>query len=561
MPTINNSTKKTLIGVFDKSIFRIPKYQRAYSWEEGNWKELWDDINNNVIGQQREHFLGSIIYYHGDSNNSKYSHYEVIDGQQRLTTITILMRVIYEKLREKNKEVYVRFSDSVYKRYIGNVEDESFFLTLSKKDEGFFRDYIQKGNPTRKMSGKLVSNKNIRKCFDFFSDKINEIYINNNDENPEEVIWDLKEKIEENLIFVTIDVSTDVDAYTIFESINSKRQGLTTSDLLKNYIFLSADNYENNKPESKKLKSVEDSWDRMEQELEKIETSQYIRHYWISNFGKVFEKELYKEIKFKFQNNYNEVLNFFEGIIDEAERYSEIVGASIEGLTEDGLRSLEQLKYLKNKQYYPLLLSAIATNSDKVEISNLIRQISSVSVRRSITGKNPNELEKFFVDNAPALRRREISIGDIISKLLSDFWISDEEIKSQLANINFEDQEYLAKFILKEFEISKNIGEKTLGKLSLEHVMPRNPEKMEDWNMSESKHEELVWNIGNLVLIGPKYNSKMSNKNFTQKKKLLKMSDMKTTSTISQLEKWEEKEILEHNVEISSFVCRNWGKI
>lgn len=170
MSTINNSVKKALSSVFEKTIFSIPRYQRAYSWDENNWRELWDDIKNNVLEKDREHFLGAMIYYHGDSENSRFTHYEVIDGQQRLSTVTILMRVLYEKLKENNEVVYSRFADELYEKYIGNVEKETFFLNMSKKDEIFFRDYIQKKIPVRR-AGKLISNKNIRKCYEFFQIK------------------------------------------------------------------------------------------------------------------------------------------------------------------------------------------------------------------------------------------------------------------------------------------------------------------------------------------------------------------------------------------------------
>lgn len=560
MPTINNSSKKTLSGVFDKSVFNIPKYQRAYSWEENNWRELWDDIKNNVLILDKEHFLGAVIYYHGEPSNSKYTHYEVIDGQQRLTTITILMRVLYEKLRENNKEVYSRFSDELYEKYIGNISDEGFFLNLSKKDEIFFRDYVQKINPNRRQ-GKLVSNKNIRKCYEFFNEKVNELIYQEKVKNPEEIFWDLKKKIETNIIFVVIDVNTDVDAYTIFESINSKRQGLTTSDLLKNYIFSSADHYERDKPDSKKLSITEDDWDRMEQELDKIEINQYIRHFWISNYGKVFEKELYQQIKFKFQNNYNEILDFFSRVVSESETYSAIVNSSVENFSKEGLRALEQLKQLRNRQYFPLILSAINGGFEPIEISQLVCQIASVAVRRALIGKNPNELESFFTNNASSLRKKEIDINFLKRELSSNkFWIEDELILDNLKNDNFDDQEYLAKFILKEFEISRNIDEKILGKLSLEHIMPRNPENGDDWDIPEERKEDLLWNIGNLALIGQKYNNKMSNKSFNQKKPLLKKTEIKTTAVVAENEKWTESEIIERNQKIGIFITKCWAK-
>ncbi len=559
MPTINNSTKKAVSALFDKTIFNIPKYQRAYSWEENNWRELWDDIKNNVLEKDKEHFVGAIIYYHGSGPGLRYSHYDVIDGQQRITTLTILMRVIYEKLRENNEEMYIRFSDEVFEKYLGNKSEDTFFLNLSKKDEKFFKDYIQLVRPIRKQ-GKLVSHKNIRKCFEFFSDRLSDLFKNTPTEKIEEVCWDLKKKIENNLVFVVIDVSTDVDAYTIFESINSKRQGLTTSDLLKNFIFSAADQFEKDKPDSRKLLATEDMWDRMEQELEKIEINQYIRHHWISNYGKVSEKELYQEIKARFQNNFLEILSFFDRVVSESEIYSLIVSGDVPMLTKEGNKALEQLKQLRNKQYYPLVLSAISSDCNPVEISQLIVNIASVAVRRAIIGKNPNEFETFFSTNASQLRKKEVTIEQLSLTLLKDFWIEDEKILLELKNANFSDQEYLAKFILKEYEINKGVEEKKLGKISLEHILPRNPENLEDWNITGEKKEELVWNLGNLALIGQTYNSKMSNKSFEKKVPLLKKTEIKTTAIIAEFDKWDEESILNRNQKIATFVIKYWLK-
>lgn len=560
MPTINNSTKKPLSGVFEKSVFNIPKYQRAYSWEENNWRELWDDIKNNVLEKDKEHFLGAVIYYHGKSEGSRFTHYEVIDGQQRIITLTILMRVLYEKLRENHKDVYIRFADELYEKYIGDLTHESFFLNLSKKDESFFRDYIQKPSPIRRQ-GKLVSNKNIRKCYEFFIQRIHEL-ANGNPKIIEEICWDIKKKIEANLIFVVIDVDTDVDAYGIFESINSKRQGLTISDLLKNYIFSAADQYEKEKRDSKKLSITEDAWDRMEQELDKIEINQYVRHFWISNYRRVSEKELYQQIKLQFNNNSNAILDFFDNVANEAEIYASIVNASIPDLPQEGIHALGQLRQLRNKQYYPLILSAMGGGNSLSDISELVRAIASVAVRRALIGKNPNELENFFADNAPLLRRREVSIQELKVKINKDFWISDEDIQSELRATDFEDQEYLAKFILREFEFSKNLAqEKILGKISLEHILPRTPENKSDWNIPVDRQADLLWNIGNLALIGPKYNNEMSNKSFKKKKPWLKKTEIKTTETLADIDDWTEMEILKRNASIGLFMTKWWTKV
>lgn len=560
MSTINQPAKKSLSAIFDKNVYQIPKYQRAYSWEESNWIELWSDIENYVVKAEKEHFLGAIIHYHGEqARESKFTNFDIIDGQQRITTLTILIRVLYEKLKNSGVEIYSRFADEIYEKYIADKKSDCFYLSLSKKDDSFFRDYIQQIVPIRR-SGKLVSNKNIRKCYEFFNEKI-DIYTKDS-LNAYEQVWELKKKIEENLIFVVIDVNTDVDAYMIFESINSKRQGLTISDLLKNYIFLSADQFERAHADSKKLRITEESWESMESVLDKIEINHYIRHYWISKYEKVFEKDLYQAIKLKFKVSYNEILDFFSNVCNESEIYASIVNADISGLSEKSARSLEQLKSLRNKQYYPLLLSAMVTSTLKSDVENLITQIASVAVRRSLSGRNPNELEQFFGDKASALRNNEVTIPTLITELSEKFWISDEEILAELAKANFKDQEYLAKFLLREFEYSSNYAnEKKLVSVSLEHVLPRNPDKIEDWDIGEHSQDDLVWNIGNLSLISQKLNNKMSNSSFIKKRKWLEKSDLNSTKSIASKEKWGFEEIAHRNSVISNFVVKEWSKI
>lgn len=561
MPIINNASPKTLAAVFDRAAFLIPRYQRAYAWDESNWKELWDDILNNVSSRDRELFLGAIIYYHTNPQGLINSQYSIIDGQQRLTTISILMRVLYEKMHAVNIEVYSRFADELYEKYIGNKKNGSYLLTLSKKDESFFRDYIQKEIPLRRAKGKLVSNKNIRKCYDFFSSEVEKL----NDGNPGlfgETCYELKKKIERDLTFVVIDVSTDVDAYVIFESINSKRQGLTIADLLKNYLFLAADQFEKSNPDSRQLSLAEGGWEKIEQSLDKIEPGQYIRHFWISCYGKVSEKELYQKIKEKFGTNVSEILSFLEQLTDEVETYASIVNANILDFPAEGIKALRQLQNLRNKQYYPLILSAISSDYNSEEVSRLVCQVASVAVRRALVGKNPNELESFFAKNALELRKGSIAPAQLIEELGSNsYWISDDEIISEIGRLNFEDQEYLAKFILQEFEQSRTVGEKTLDKVSLEHVLPRNPEALEDWGMDIEKHQEMVWNIGNLALIGQKYNSKMSNKNFEVKKIHLRKTEIKTTVNIADLDFWDEEAIVARNQKIGIFFVRWWSNL
>lgn len=572
MPVINTPTKKSFSVFFDKSKYSIPLYQRSYAWEETNWKELWEDISNQIIVQKKEHFLGAIIYYPDSSKKiSSYNNFQIIDGQQRFATLIIIMRVIFENLKNDNDPFLVRTADEIYEKYFYSSSDDSYHLALSKKDKQFFIDYILKKTPNRKNSGKLISNKSIRKCYEYFNKEINNAFKLSGEKSLGEYSFKLKKEIESNLVFIAIDVADESDAYLIFESINSKRQGLVLSDLLKNYFFSASSRYEILKPDSGKLAEAESQWEKIEQVLEKIDINQYIRHFWISNYGtskgKVYEKELYSTIKSSFKTD-NDIIIFLENLSIEVSDYASICNGTILGLNDDGISAIRHLVSLRNKQYFPLILSAIRINSLKNDLSSLLKQIASTSVRRSLVDKNPNEFESFFVDNSQKIRRAEISINDIIARLKSsEFWTEDEDVRREINSGNFNGQEQFVKFILREYERFEvgSVDEKIISKVSLEHILPQNPESYKDWyfNWSGSeedrrKHEEILWNIGNLTLIGPSYNQKMSNKKFEDKREFLGKSEIETTKKLSNKSTWLENDIKERNLEIQEFFVKNW---
>lgn len=574
MSVINTPTKKTLSSLFEKTKYSIPLYQRSYAWEETNWKELWEDISNQILTQDKEHFLGVLIYYPDTSiRASKFSNYQIIDGQQRLTSLIILMRVIYEKLKQDGGDFLSRTADELYVKYIGDIKDDTYHLVLSKKDKDFFRNYIQKVEPNRKNIGKLISNKNIRKCYDFYKNEIEKAYKISESETLGEFCFELKKKIESSIVFIAIDVLNEADAYLIFESINSKRQGLVLSDLLKNYFFSAAYSVEKEKPDSNKLEEAERLWDTIEQILDKVPVNQYIRHFWISKYGvskgKVYEKELYSTIKSAFKTG-EEIMALLESLEAEVSDYASILNATIPGVTDSGSNSLRQLQELRNKQYYPLILSALKAGLSKDDLSDLIGQIASTSIRRALLGKNPNDFETFFIENSPKIRNFEVEVKDIISSLTGrDFWIEDDVIRGELAIADFEDQDQLVKFFLKEFErfTVRSINEKIISKVSLEHLLPKNPENYSSWYPSWSgseedkrKHGELLWNIGNLTLIGPSYNREMSNKDFSEKKKTLVDSEIETTKVIGNETLWSETEIRNRNIEVQNFFIKRWNK-
>jgi len=559
MTTIVRANDRNLGSLFSKAIFEIPRFQRSYSWDENNWQELWDDIIRNVIDEDRDHFLGAIIYFPQNKIAGRLTHFNVIDGQQRLITLTILMRVLFEVLNDHSSPEYRKLSNELYEKYLGNDEG-IFFLKLSKKDDAFYNDYIQRRVPVRIRKGKIVSNKALRKCYEFFKLKLAE-ECNKRTVDPADFSWDLKKKMEENIVFAVLEVNSDVDGYNIFESINAKRQNLTVSDLLKNYFLSAADQMQKISPDTHVLSDTESKWEKIEQVLEPIDLTQYVRHFWISSHGKVYEKELYQTIKRNYGYNNAAIIQLLDRLFQEVETYVSIVTGNLDTLSSEGNRALMQLKQLRNRQFYPVVLSAVASGSPAQDISNFLVQFASVAARRAVIGRNPNELEIFFAENAERLRS-DISLSTVTRSLSENYWISDSDVENELRTASFEDQEILAKFILREFESHIHpAGEKEIKKISLEHVLPRSPEALTEWPFSPEEHTNYLWNIGNLALIGPDYNNRMSNQAFVKKCPFLAKSEIATTKKISVLKDWDIKAIEHRNFEIVDFFKKWWPKV
>jgi len=558
MSTIKSYKQFNLAGL-GSQYFVVPKYQRSYSWTGKNFSELWDDIRTIILQENREHFLGTLIFcpYEEKDNINKL---QVVDGQQRLATLIILLRVLYDSMIE-DKDTKKEAEKYIYRGYIRDSENNPYFLELSELDDEFFKKFIlEKKRPYSEKKGKRKSYKNIKEAYNFFVGKIKEESARKK-LKPSAYSEEVFDKIGKKLVFVSIEVASEVDAYTIFESINSKREDLTLSDLLKNYIFSSAQKINNSR-----LKEVQRDWNSMSNILleSKGSISDFIRHYWISNYGKVYEKDLYRTIKNEFKNNDGEIeleriVSFMFNLSNEVDDYKKIIDpSSYFGVEEVILDYLITLNTLNSRQFYPVVLSVLRIGEKTESLRNLLSCICSLSVRRSVLGKNPNELENFYSQKAPLLRKSEISVEQFIIDMKKEFFINNDEILDDIKDNAIGN--ILAKIILINLEKSISTNEKLLGKFSLEHIAPQKPKTVKEWGMkSKDEYEKYVNKIGNLTLILPKFNREVSNKNFSEKKIIYKESNIIINQDIINCKKWDKKAIDKRTEKISEFFISNWG--
>ncbi len=268
------------IGKSQEKQFVIPIYQRVYSWEKEQCKQLWDDIVKTGGNDQIEgHFIGSIVFVHDGIYTTNYNELLIIDGQQRLTTITLLLIALRDHLNDED-EFLEKFSrQKIQKRYLINSDekgDKKFKLILSESDRDTLLSLIDENR--RKPSEPSLK---IMENFKFFEE-----WIRKNTDKLETIFKGL-----DKLMVVEISLERDKDnPQLIFESMNSTGKDLTQTDLIRNYILMGLE------PEKQKI-FYKKYWRAMEEDFKQNETlfNQFVRHYLtiktreIPNINKVYE--------------------------------------------------------------------------------------------------------------------------------------------------------------------------------------------------------------------------------------------------------------------------------
>ncbi|MDD2935287.1 MAG: HNH endonuclease family protein [Candidatus Pacebacteria bacterium] len=355
------------------------------------------------------------------------------------------------------------------------------------------------------------------------------------------------------LVAVRIKVASEVDAYAIFETINSKKADLTVSDLLKNFIFSNAHHVS-----EEQLETARKNWELMSNSLgQDIEISQYVRHLWISAYERSRDKDLYRKIKDCFKGKHEELFKFSDMLAKEAELYSSIIDPQENGCNKLTYELLSDINKLRIRQCYPLILAFLVKEISQKELQQILQKITSVSIRRSIVDKNPNEVESYYAISAKKVRVDGLCMLESILNGFDDYNPKDKEIKSYLEENLI--SENLAKFILFKYEISKSTGEKSIYNVTLEHILPRNPEKLSDWCLSKEEHKIYSNKLGNLTLVGRKFNSIMSNKKYADKVLELSKSEFYISKDVADKnKKWGKEEIEKREKEILDFFFLRW---
>ncbi len=538
------TTVLNFIGGLDK-VFIIPPFQRNYEWNYEQCEELFQDIIE-AYNKGKAHYLGNIVYYKGKNDGAIYSELILVDGQQRITTILLLLCALRDSFPVDDDTVR-----SINNRYLLNdILGNEFRVRLKQTsyDTNTFMSVIYKTPIENK-------NNNVFKNYTFFLKLINECGISPVD------LYKTIPKLE--VVDVNLQIENDLNAVqTVFEKINSTGKKLTPADLIRNYLLLAQTSAEQER-------LYEDYWVKIEQLVSNNNISKFARDYLIINiFEDVTEVKTYKMFKEHFIENNALKIDILKDMYKYAQyfrwlKFEECPNPKINAI-------IKYLNYIKTDDIYPLYLYLFDKlyKENSTELTKILRLLSDFMIRYRIVSPSGgggslrsviHQLLENLNSGAIQASYENIYFELSNSNMPSGRYPDDEEFKTALMNsvgINY------AKTVLLRIEETETKNAPTeLNKVTIEHIMPQtlSPwwiEHLMGAENAEKISQKYLNCIGNLTPISQGYNSKISNNPWHDKAKELQNVQFKITTELSSNTSWNEKNIEARNRDLAERACK-----
>jgi uncharacterized protein with ParB-like and HNH nuclease domain len=513
----------------------IPLFQRPYTWKQVEWQSLWDDLMVQYdLGDSGTHFMGAIVSVPAVSTPVGVSKHLIIDGQQRLTTISIILCALRDCLEEKPA---TRIQEVYLKNPHCDLEDTLKFVP-TQTDRDVYREIaLNRQIPT--------INSLMGKAYHFFKDQLQK----GNDADGDPIIpTKVLTTLEHSLQVVMINLGNDDDPYLIFESLNFKGAPLTQADLVRNYILMRFRHSISTGGEQEVVYSK--YWKPLEESLDDNLT-EFLRHYTMKDGNDIKQGGIYAAIKanLKSMKTSQDVENEVKSMQRFGEFYATILCLRPEPKKAISER-LENIQILKVTTSYPLLLRLFdacqAQKLSDVELERCLGLIESYIVRRAICKVPPNTLNKLFIQWAKNFPEKDHTqwLHDAMASC-SGGRRFPQDIEFDKAFLNDPQYGGNTRFILCRLE--KFFGHKehvNLSSTTIEHILPQSlsPQWKQDLGeTAEETHASLVHTFGNLTLTA--YNSELGNLPFSEKKAKLENTHIELNRWILKQDNWREAEI------------------
>jgi uncharacterized protein with ParB-like and HNH nuclease domain len=557
-----SSIDKTIRTVLKSSYYKIPRFQRPYSWEREHIEDFWNDSIRESSG---DYFIGSMVVYEITEDT-----YGVVDGQQRLTTITMLLGVLREAFKNIGEESLAKGTQGMIERK--DLDDDLNYVLQTESSYPFFHENVQKFDvsdvseiPAKK------EEEHIKKGYDFLMTLINKemdsiddstiISVKEKQIQKVETLKDIRDKIL-NLKVIYIELGNEDDAYIIFETLNTRGKDLRVSDLVKNHLT---------KMLPKSNKSVDLSKDKWTDARTIIEGSNadlnmdsFLHHFWLSKYEFTTQKKLFKSLK-QIVNKKN-AKDFLNDILNETKIYRETLDSTYREWKkeeEELKNSLQALSIFRVKQQIPMLLS-IMREYDRggLKLKRVKDIINAIECFHFIFTAVTSQRSSGGISFMYAFHARQLDQADQngktqalddLKKKLRDKLPSKDEFIANFLDLNyssvFTKEKALIKYILTKYDkyYSKQAQTGTAihyDQMTIEHIYA---EKDTSKNIDISD----IGKIGNLLLMDEGLNGNLGNKPFDVKKPIYLKSNIYLDDEIKDATDWEQSNIIDRTEKIA----------
>ncbi len=552
MATLNfnttNATFRQLLG--NGLTYHVPPFQRDYSWGEDEWDDLWQDITALFEADgDPAHYMGYLVLQSSDSK-----HFDIIDGQQRLTTLSIMALAGLSYLNDLvaaglDADNNRRRKEQLQNSYIGYVDPVSLVprskLSLNRHNDRFYQTYLV---PLERIPqrGLNASEHQLRKAFSWFKDPLKSRFGTEPDSGKTFAAF--LDALVDKLFFTVITVTDELNAFKVFETLNARGVRLSSTDLLKNYLFSlisTADTHET------EVQSLENLWERIVGLLGSESFPEFLRVFWNSRHRLVRKTDLFKAIR----RNITTREGAFTLVRDLdycADIYAALRDAQDDRWNPDEREALQQLKMFGVRQPLSMLLACYQRffSVDRRSFTRILSAIAVISLRYNVICSLPTH-------------EQETLYNEIAWKVSDSTYTSYSQIREALQRVYPDDPQFKGAFAEKELRTTNSRNKKIVRYIlfalekqrsgqdfdfesatyNLEHILPEHPS--EDWAyIEEAKQNRLIYRLGNITPLETARNRDLGNGDYATKRAAYQRSDFQMTQAVAErYDTWDEQKI------------------
>ena len=530
-----NNTFRKLIG--NGLTYLIPRFQRDYSWTDEEWEDLWLDLVGTLQpGGEPAHYMGYLVLQSGDDKT-----FEVIDGQQRVTTVSIIVLAILENLQRlidagNDADANKQRMDQIRQTYVGYLDPVTLAsrpkLTLNRNNNSYYQEYpVPLGHlPVR---GFRASEHLLRNAVEWFDRHLAEL-LKKSTGNEGMRLAQFVEDMSDRLFFTVITVTDELNAYKVFETLNARGVRLSATDLLKNYLFSVLDRDHQHDHE---LRSLEERWEAMVGRLGAESFPDFLRVHWNSRRAFARQAELFKTIRGQVGSR-EAVFQLLRDMEQDLDTYLALSSPEASDWPQENKALASTLRTFNVRQPLPPLLAAKRV-LDAPDFTGLLRACVVISMRFNvICGYSTAEQERTYNAVSERVAKEEIkSLGAALAAVPS-IYPSDTAFRAAFAEKAIRTTQSrnnrVVRYILCALEkhLSGHDYSFTSDSFNGEHVLPQNPQS--GWEaFGNEEAEALVYRLGNMTLLQTGANKDIGNAAYLAKRAVFEQSGFAITRKLA----------------------------